>query len=230
MKIDIIYSFQNANKAKGLAVIIDVFRAFSTACFVANNGAKIIIPVDDINLAHKLKKENPDYILMGERNGIMPDGFDFGNSPAEIEKVDFRGKTVIHTTTQGTQGIAKAVNAKEIITGSFVNAQAVIDYIKLTKHQLVSLVCTDASMPENEDIMYAKYIKSHLKGRTLDFAKIKTHLINHPCASRFLNNTVGSIKRKDFDLCLSLDIFNFILKAKTQENNLIYLKLLKNRF
>ncbi|MEK0369496.1 MAG: 2-phosphosulfolactate phosphatase, partial [Nitrosopumilus sp.] len=81
MKIEIIYSFQNANKAKGLAVIIDVFRAFSTACFVINNGAKMIISVDDIDLAYNLRKENPEYVLMGERNDIMPDGFDFGNSP-----------------------------------------------------------------------------------------------------------------------------------------------------
>jgi len=222
-----IYSFQNANTAKGLAVIIDVFRAFSTACFVINNGAKLIIPVDDIGLAYNLKKENPDYILMGERHDIVPEGFDFGNSPAEIEKVDFCDKTVIHTTTAGTQGIARAVNAKEIITGSFVNAQAVIDYIKSTKYQLVSLVCTDASTPKNEDIMCAEYIKSHLKEKPLDFAEIKTHLINHPCASRFLNNTARATRKRDFDLCLTLDRFNFILKAETQKNNLIYLKKLK---
>ncbi len=227
MKIEIIYSFQNANKAKGLAVIIDVFRAFSTVCFVINNGAKIIIPVDDINLAYNLKKENPDYVLMGERNDIVPDGFDFGNSPAEIERVDFCDKTVIQITSQGTQGIAKAVNAKEIITGSFVNAQAVIDYIKSVKYQLVSLVCTDASAPENEDIVCAEYIKSHLERRPLDFTEIKTRLINHPRASRFLNNTVGAVKRKDFDLCLALDRFNFILKAEAQKNNLIYLKRLR---
>ncbi len=227
MKIEIIHSFQNANQAKGLAVIIDVFRAFSTTCFVVSNGVKMIISVDDIDLAYNLKKENPDYVLMGERNDIVPDGFDFGNSPAEIEKVDFCDKTVVHTTTQGTQGIAKAVNAKEIITGSFVNAQAVIDYIKSAKHQLISFVCTDASTPENEDIMCAKYIKSHLEGKPLDFAEIKTHLINHPCASRFLNNTVEAVKRKDFDLCLALDRFNFILKAEIQENNLICLKRLK---
>jgi 2-phosphosulfolactate phosphatase len=163
---------------------------------------------------------------MGERHDIVPDGFDFGNSPAEIEKVDFCDKTVIHTTTAGTQGIARAVNAKEIITGSFVNAQAVINYIKSSKHKIVSLVCTDASTPENEDIMCAEYIKSHLERRPLDFTEIKTHLINHPCASRFLDNTT-TVKRKDFDLCLTLNRFNFILKAEAQENNLIYLKRLK---
>jgi len=223
MEIEIVYSFQNANKAKGLAVIIDVFRAFSTACFVINNGAKMIISVDDIELAYNLKKENPDYILMGERHDIVPDGFDFGNSPAEIENVDFCGKTVIHTTSAGSQGIARAINAKEIITGSFVNAQAVINYVKSSKHQIISLVCTDAAEPKNEDIICAEYIESHLEGNPLDFSDIKTHLTNHPCALRFLNNT-PALRKKDFDLCLSLDKFNFNLKAEMQKNHLIYLK------
>ena len=224
MKTEIIYSFQNANQAKGLAVIIDVFRAFSTACFVINNGAKKIIPVDDIDLAYNLKKENPDYILLGERSGIMPNGFDFGNSPVEIEKVDFLNKIVIHTTSRGTQGIAKAINSTEIITGSFVNAQAVINHIKSFKYPVVSLICTDASAPKNEDIMCAEYIKSHLEGKPLDFAEIKTHLMNHSCSLRFLNNAFGPFGRKDLDLCLDLDRFNFILKAEIQKNNLIYLK------
>ncbi len=227
MKIEIIYSLQDSNKAEGLAVIIDVFRAFSTACFVMNNNAKMMIPVADIELAYNLKKENPKYILMGERDGIMPDGFDFGNSPAEIDGVDFSDKTIIHTTSRGTQGIAMAVNANEIITGSFVNAQAVINYIKLSKHQSISLVCTDDSTPENEDVMCAEYIKSHLEGRPLNFAEIKMRLTNDPRVARFLKSGDDVVKKRDFGLCLDLDRFNFILKAEVQENSLIHLKRLK---
>ena len=76
MRIEIIYSSENAGRAEGLTVVIDVLRAFTTACFVADNGAKSIIPVDDLDLAHRLKKENPDYILMGERHGVKQLGFE----------------------------------------------------------------------------------------------------------------------------------------------------------
>src|SRR5690606_17237699 len=111
------------------------------ACYVMNNGAKTLIPVGDLDIAYQLKEENPNYILMGEREGIIQPGFDFGNSPSAIESVDFTSKTVVHTTSAGTQGIVNAVGADEIITGSFVNAQAIIDYIRMKDPAEVSLVC-----------------------------------------------------------------------------------------
>ncbi len=123
MDIDILHLIEGAKQAQGLTVIIDVFRAFSTACYVVQNGAGEIIPVGDIDLAYKLRDENPDYILMGERKGKMLPGFDYGNSPTEIQTVDFSGKTVIQTTSAGTQGFANARNADELITGSFVNGR-----------------------------------------------------------------------------------------------------------
>ena len=224
MDINTFYSSQNASKAKGLAIVIDVLRAFTTACFVMNNGAKRIIPVADINQAYKLKKESPDYILMGERNGRMPVGFDFGNSPAEIQNVDFANKTVIHATTVGTKGIINTVNADEIITGAFVNSNAVISYIKQRKPKVISLVCTDAKDKENEDVMFAKYIKSYLKGKPLDFKKIKKHLENHSCAEGFLVNPMTSFSKQDFYLSLDLNRFNFVLKVKKDKNNLVYLE------
>jgi len=119
MKIKILHLIDGAKQARGLTVIIDVFRAFSTACYVFGNGAKKIIPLGDIDIAHKLKKENPNFLLIGERFGKKPEGFDYGNSPTQIENVDFTDKTIIQTTSAGTQGIANATNADEIITGGF---------------------------------------------------------------------------------------------------------------
>ena len=121
---------EGARKAKGLTVIIDVFRAFSTACYIYANGARKIIPVADIKFAYELKKENPNFLLLGERGGRMPEGFDFGNSPSQIEGIDFKEKTVVQTTSSGTNGIISAKNADEIITGSFVNAASIVKYIK----------------------------------------------------------------------------------------------------
>ena len=48
-----------ARQATGLTVIIDVFRAFSTACYTVFQGASRIIPVGDLDLAYELKKKNP---------------------------------------------------------------------------------------------------------------------------------------------------------------------------
>ena len=108
MEIRILQQLQGAKQAEGLAVIIDVFRAFTTECFFMSNGAKQIFAVGEESIAYALKKEHPDYILAGERNEIMLAGFDYGNSPAKIEHIDFTNKTIVHTTSAGTQGIANA--------------------------------------------------------------------------------------------------------------------------
>ena len=65
MKIRILQLIDGAKEATGLTVIIDVFRAFSLACYMIDKGAKCIIPVGDINIAYNLKKENSEFVLVG---------------------------------------------------------------------------------------------------------------------------------------------------------------------
>ena len=124
MDVQILQLLEGAEDASGLTVIIDVFRAFSTSCYAYGTGAEKIIPVGEIEKAYLLKHNNPEYLLMGERNERKPTGFDFGNSPSHILEENFQRKTIVHTTSSGTQGIAAALQADEIITGSFVSGRA----------------------------------------------------------------------------------------------------------
>jgi 2-phosphosulfolactate phosphatase len=99
---------EGSKEARGLTVVIDVFRAFSTAAYVMANGAEIIHPVGSLEEAFRLRELHPDWVLMGEREGKKVPGFDYGNSPYEVSGVDFTGRTVVQTTSAGTQGIVKA--------------------------------------------------------------------------------------------------------------------------
>lgn len=227
MEVNIYQLIEGARQAKGLTVIIDVFRAFSVACYVAANGAKELIPVGDIEAAYRLKKEHPDYILMGERGGKIQPGFDFGNSPTHILPVDFTDKTIVHTTSAGTQGIVNSIYADEIITGSFVNVQAIIDYIRSRNPKEVSLVCMgwEAREPADEDTFCALYIKNALEGEPNDFHSIVQFLREESRTGRFLDlSGEASAPESDFDLCLSLDKFDFVLKAEPLEGSLIHLR------
>ncbi len=227
MKIKIIKSYKNAHLAKGLTVVVDVLRAFTTCCFVFGNGAKTIIPVSGIDEAINLLKDNPHFVSIGERKGLKLPGFNFGNSPAEIENINLKGKTVILTTSAGTQGIVNAFNADKVITGAFVNAQAVVNYIRKQKPNIVSFVCTDDRYKDNEDFMYASFIESHLKGKPLNFNKIRKHLSNHPAAEGFLKKPMTEYSQKDFHLSLDLNRFDFIIEAK-KKNGQVYLKKLES--
>ena len=226
MHIDILDLIEGAKQARGLTVIIDVFRAFSTACYVVRNGARQIIPVGDVDLAYELREENPDYILMGERKGKMLPGFDYGNSPTEIQTVDFSGKTVIQTTSAGTQGFANAKDADALITGSFVNAEAIVSYIKKKSPEKVTLVCmgTWAVRPADEDTLCAEYIAGRLKGQKMDTRRIYTQLRASETARIFFDPEVSWAPETDFDLCLNIGLYDFVLKAEKIKDDLLVLR------
>jgi len=214
MEIRILRLLEGAKKARGIAVIIDVFRAFSFECYAIHNNVERIIPVASKELAYELKRKNPDYIVAGERKGIMLPGFDYGNSPSQIEHVDLTGKTLVHTTSAGTQGLEGAVIAEEIITGSFVNAKAIASYIKEKRHKEVSLVCmgAEAIARSEEDDLCAKYIEALLRDEKRDFtAEIEN--LRYTSGKKFFDESRKEVfPERDFHLCTKTDIFDFVLK------------------
>ena len=224
MDINILQLLEGAKKAQGLTVIIDVFRAFSTACYAFGNGIQRIYPVGDLKNAYQLKQQHPEYILVGERNEQKPEGFDFGNSPSQLLEANLIGKTMVHTTSSGTQGIANAINADEILTGSFVNAGAIIEYIRKQNPAKVSLVCMGYSCqyPTDEDTLLAVYIKNELEGISNDFQAMVEQLRHGDGARFFAPEKQEWAPAADFDLCLSINRFNFVLKVE-QNNGLNYL-------
>lgn len=216
MEIQILHLIEGARKAKGLTVVIDVFRAFSTACFLKANGAERIIPIADLDLAYRIKREHPSFVLIGERGGKKQPGFDYGNSPVQIKDVDFSGKTVILTTSAGTQGIQNAKGASEILTGSFLNAGAVIRYIQQKAPAQLSLVCMghEAIQPTEEDTLLAEYIQGVLKGNPIDLSDAPEKLRNTSGKRFFHPDTQDSQPEEDFYLCLERDRFPFVLRAE----------------
>jgi 2-phosphosulfolactate phosphatase len=216
MVIQIYSSSRAITKMKGVVVVIDVLRAFTTTCYLFANGAKRVISVAGLRDAYAVKKNHPSYILIGERKGIKPPDFDYGNSPAEIKNVSFHNKTVIFTTSAGTQGIRKAIHSDEVITGAFVNVSAVIAYIKKRNPAHVSLLCTDDRYPENEDYMCALYIQSVLQEQPLDFQKIQSHMRSHPSADGFLRHLTTKWSKRDYYLSMTRDTFDFVVKARKE--------------
>lgn len=226
MNIKILQLIEGAKQATGLSVIIDVFRAFTVEAYLVNNGVQKLILVGDKQIAYDYKEKNKDCILIGERRGIMLEGFDYGNSPSQIEKIDFSGKTVVHTTSSGTQGIANAHNAKEILTGSLVNAKAIAEYIKMQNPKDVSLVCmgNGGESEAREDTLCAEYIKSLLEGKNpnLDY---EIQNLKNMAGKRFFDPKLQDIfPERDFYLSTELNKFNFVLKVEEDDKGLNYVK------
>jgi len=226
VNINILQMIEGAKKARGLTVVIDVFRAISVESYFMSEGADKIIPVGDVDVAYKLKEENPEMILAGERHGAILPGFDCGNSPSQLIKMDCAGKTVVHTTSAGTQGIKNAVNADEILGGCLLNAKATAEYIKRSGAKEVSLVCMglEALSETEEDTLCARYIKSLLEGTEIDMEAEIADLKNTSGAKFFDEAQKDVFPEADFHMCCELDKFNFVLKLEKSEDGLNYMK------
>lgn len=226
MNINILHMVEGAKKATGIAVIIDVFRAFTVEAYIMNNGAKNLLPVGDKQIAYDAKEKDSNYILIGERHGKILPGFDYGNSPSQIKNVDFSGKTVIHTTSAGTQGIDNAKNAKEVLTGSLVNAKAIAQYIKSKNPEEVSLVCMglDGKAQTEEDNLCAYYIKSLLEGTPMDLEN-EIEKLKQTSGAKFFDATLSDIfPEEDFYLSTEVDKFQFVLKVEKNADGENYIK------
>ena len=108
-------------------VAIDVLRATSAICTAFDNGAEKMIPVSSVEEAQAFKDEG--YLVGAERNGKIVDGFDFGNSPYSYMGDLVKGKTLVLTTTNGTKAINRAAKTHEVLVGSLLNLQSIIDYL-----------------------------------------------------------------------------------------------------
>lgn len=224
MNINILELIEGARAARGLTVIIDVFRAMTVEAYVINNGAKDLIPIRDIDEAYAYQEAHPGTILIGERGGAKCPGFDFGNSPFEIKDVDFSGKTVVHTTSAGTQGIANATHATEIVAGNIVCAMAIADYIKKSGAEEVSLVCMGLAgvKPTREDRLCAEYIKSLVDGTCIDLKKGVEECMADDGAKFFDPEKQNVFPEEDFWLSVEANKFDFVMQVQKGGDGLMH--------
>lgn len=156
MNIEVCYTpqaydlFHNPN---AVVVVIDVLRATSAITTAFYNGVSKMIPVATVEEAYAYKEQG--FLVAAERNGEMIEGFDLGNSPFGYMSSKVKGKTIAITTTNGTQAIEAARKAPKIIIGSFLNLDAVIEYLKQEKKDVL-FVCAGWKNKFNlEDTLFA---------------------------------------------------------------------------
>lgn len=210
MDIHINRLLSGAKSARGITVVIDVFRASNTIISCLASGADQIIPVGEIITAKELKSKKPDYVLFGERGGLKVEGFDFGNSPIEASKMNLTGESVILTTSAGSQGIVYSNKADNVIIGSFANAKAVVKYLIKLNPDTVTLLAigNNATEPAVEDEECAKYLKSKLEGEVVDVSQIRKNILSSDGANRLRRLN----QEDDLEFCIKIDTSDIVPK------------------
>jgi len=216
MQIDVLDHVAGAREARGIAVVIDVFRAFSVAAYAFDGGVARVLPVGEIDEALELGRRLPGAVLAGERHARRLPGFDAGNSPTEIRALDLRGKVLVHTTHAGTQGLVNATGADEVLTGAFVNISAVCRYLQRRAPSRVALVRMGHEARERcaEDDLYAECLRLMLLGQPAPLAEVRERLRDAPASVKFFDPACDWAPRDDFDYCTDVDRFDFVLRLK----------------
>ncbi len=133
-----------------VAVVIDVLRFTTSACWALANGARSITPCASVEQARRLKTERPAVLLAGERQAVRPEGFDLGNSPLEYTPAAVQGRDLVWTTTNGTRAIAMlldgaaASNSCDLYLASPVNLTAIVSLLepRLREQAVVAIACS----------------------------------------------------------------------------------------
>ena len=213
---------RGAREAEGTAIVIDVYRAFTTAAVAFSRGAREIVLVAEVREALGLRSRGLGDLCIGEVDGIRPDGFDFGNSPFEMSQADVAGKTLIQSTRAGTVGVAAARNADQIYVGSLVIAEATVKAVLRHSPDLVSIVAMGANAKgrTDEDEQCALYMRNLLQGRRPDHDAVRSLVMAGSTSLKFDDPSLPHFHPKDREIALQIDTFPFAIKVE-RENGLL---------
>ena len=212
-----------ARNARGTVVIIDVFRAFTTAAVAFSRGAKEILLVAGVDEALDLRDRGLADIAVGEVGGLMPGGFDFGNSPFELSQADVHGRTLVQRTSAGTLGVTAATNADVTYLGSLVVARATATALRREAPDLVTIVAMggDALVRTDEDEQCAMYIRNLAEGRSPDPDSVRSLVLAGDQAPKYADPSLPHFHPQDLELALRVDAFDFAMAVERRNDLLV---------
>jgi 2-phosphosulfolactate phosphatase len=197
-------------------VIVDVFRAFTTAAFCVAAGAREIVLVNDHEQALAMKRADPKLFLSGEIDGRPIPGFDVGNSPSAIERLDLGGRRVVQRTSSGTQGVVAATGAHAIVLGSFVIAAATVRYLSVRAKEVTIVAMGQNALEDaDEDLACARYLAAALDREQPTMPAVGL------LADRDAQGWPDWFPRRDAELALEIDRFSFALPVRREDGLLV---------
>ena len=210
-----------------VVILVDALRASATAAMLLDAGAREILVTREVEEALAAKREQPDALLFGERQGLPPVGFDFGNSPQTVSAA--KNRRVIFTTTTGAGRLVSAWGAHAIYMGTTVNASAVAEAAASHGRDIVLIPAGLAGDPQfdaQEDWAAATVIALRLglvvdQGRAA-FTRWSARIAAEGVASLFASAPHAAKLRAigletDIDFCAQEDITGVV--ARVAERN-----------
>ncbi len=221
MKIETVLSptlFHQIDEVENkVVVVVDILRATSTITTILHNGAAAVIPVKEESIAKEYKSKG--YLVGGERGGETIDGFDFGNSPFQYKPEIVDGQEIVLTTTNGTKCIEMSAHAHQVVIGSFLNLDKVVEHVNTLNKDIV-LFCAGWKDKVNlEDSLFAGAVACSFTDKELDdptllcidaYKAAQKDLFKALQNSNHFQRLASKGVTKDIAYCCQTDIINSV--------------------
>jgi 2-phosphosulfolactate phosphatase len=171
---------------EAIVIVTDVLRASSAICTAFMNGAESIIPVRTLEEAKVWKAKG--FKVAAERDGIVRDFADFGNSPFNFTPERVKSQHIVYSTTNGTQAIQMAASSFQVIIGAFLNLGALCEYAAVSSRDVLILCAGWKNKFNLEDTLFAGAMTEHL---------LKTAKFETVCDSAIASQDLWNIAKRD---------------------------------
>lgn len=223
MRIHKVSLLDGARSARGATVIIDVYRAMTSAAVILAGGARELLFVTDVPSALALRSRGRADLCAGEIDGRRPTGFDFGNSPHELAAADLRGRRIVLSTRAGTAGLEAASGASRRFCGAFVTLSATVGALRRTGADEITLAAMgwSAARRTAEDEACADLLAALLAGTPADPAAVLARVRADPESAKFGDPARPWFHAEDRVIALDVDRYDFAIEAVPTSDGLL---------
>lgn len=208
----------------GNVVLVDVLRFTSTLVTALANGALWAETYAEPDKALMLREKG--YVVAGEHNGVVIDGFMYNNSPVSMSRENVNGKKLAFVTTNGTYTRSLIDTYDALYAGCFLNVDALVDRL-ISEDKDVQIVCSGARRRMAvEDFVFAgmvadKLVKTQKYTYEFDTVAMATTLYHtaKDDLRSFVLNSAPRLKlmiakfphyKEDFDFSMQQNIFDVV--------------------
>jgi 2-phosphosulfolactate phosphatase len=212
-------SIAECGAVSGTAVVIDVYRAYTTAAWALHLGAERIVLSDEVDEALRIKATIPGALALKDSKPV--EGFELSNSPVELQAAGSQaGRTLVQRTTHGTVGAVAARGAEDLYCAAFVNAGATARALRDSGSPKVYYVVTGMEGAAEEDRACAEYIAALVEDLGADAAPFLRRAAESQTAALLLRRVqegAWGVDARDIEACLEADRFDFVMRAGDED-------------
>jgi 2-phosphosulfolactate phosphatase len=215
---------QNLPAVHDTVVVIDTLRSFTTAAVALDQGAAAVYPVEGIAAAQALARRLPRSRTAGAVAGGNPvEGFDFGNSPAQLLTTDLAGERLVLSTAAGVRGLQRFHEARRLFAASLVCARATAAAIRAAGADEVCFVITGEWVDRDgdEDVACADYIEALLRDEPADAGPFARRVRESDFGRRFTAGTFPNLLPADLDIAADVDRYAFAMPVRRERGRLV---------